>query len=102
NLGLRDVAMLAQCIHHQGLSDTMLTDYQKKRVNDQHYTTQFTHQLVNIFTSYFPLIRLGRTAVLNALDNLPWLKQSLSQFATGLNGTVPDLACGIPLGDSNE
>lgn len=102
NLGLRDVAMLAQYIYQHGLGQIDLSHYQEKRARDQHYTMQFTHQLANLFTSDFIFTRLGRTAALNALDTLPWLKQSLSQFATGLDGTVPDLACGIPLGEPHE
>lgn len=100
NLGLRDVATLAQCIIQQGLNPTMLQHYQSLRRSDQRAIIHLTDSLINLFTSRIPGIPLGRTLGLIALDNVPFLKRYLTQRARGFSGHASDLVCGIPLGDA--
>lgn len=102
NLGLRDVAMLAQCIHQKGLAGDMLSHYQELRNSDHKYTMGFTHQLVSLFTNKLPGVALGRSIALTLLDTLEPAKHYLSQFATGLTAPVPDMACGLPLGECHD
>lgn len=97
NLGLRDVAQLAQCIIHQGIHPGMLDAYQTSRRHDQTSISQLTDGLIELFTSPIPGMALARSAGLVALDNAPLLKRLLKRYARGFAGTIPDLVCGIAL-----
>lgn len=97
NLGLRDVAMLAQCIIQYGLLPQMLTRYEALRTADQVAVTQFTNGLVELFAKHTPGFGLLRGLGLFTLDNLPIAKQILAYFAKGFVGHSPDLVCQIPL-----
>ena len=95
NLGLRDVATLAQCVIQYGLDAGMARHYLAMRRYDQTAITGFTNALVGIFTNRFPGLGLARGLSLLALDTLPWLQKSLVHHAGGFAGKVPDLVCGI-------
>ena len=97
NLGLRDVAMLAQCIASNGLSAEMLQDYLKARRHDQTAIIHFTNGLIELFTSRLPGSAIARNTGLIALDHIPGLKTLLARYARGFAGVTPDLVCGIPL-----
>lgn len=97
NLGLRDVAMLAQCIVREGLGADMLKLYSQSRRFDQAAITHFTNGLIELFTSELPGAALARTLGLVAVDNTPWLKNLLTRYARGYAGITPDLVCGIAL-----
>ncbi len=97
NLGLRDVATLAQCVAQEGLDSNMLQTYQQTRRYDQAAITQFTDGLIELFTSRVPGLGLVRGVGLIALDNVAVLKKILARHARGFAGIVPDLVCGIPL-----
>lgn len=97
NLGLRDVAALAQCINQYGLSEEMLQFYLKLRQEDQKNIIQFTNGLMTLFTSRIPGVGLARDLGLLALDNSSFLKQWLSRQAQGYSGIIPNLVCQIPL-----
>ncbi|MBA3535279.1 MAG: 2-octaprenyl-6-methoxyphenyl hydroxylase [Tatlockia sp.] len=98
NLGLRDVASLAQCIIHDGLNEAMLQGYQKMRQHDEWAITQFTNSLISIFGSRLPGISVVRNLGLIAFDNLTVLKRYLTHYTRGFAGVTPDLVCGIRLG----
>ena len=97
NLGLRDVAALAQCIAGEGLSPAMLPLYEQIRHHDQAAISRFTDGLIEIFTSRVPGLGIARATGLIALDNSSLLKNILSRYARGFAGVTPDLVCGIPL-----
>jgi 2-octaprenyl-6-methoxyphenol hydroxylase len=97
NLGLRDVAMLAQCIAKQGLGPEMLNSYQLARVYDQKAITWFTNGLIDFSTFQLPGFSLLRGAGLIAFDHLAVAKGLVARYARGFAGTPPDLACQIPL-----
>lgn len=97
NLGLRDVATLAQCIAAEGLTPTMVQNYLKLRQHDQQAITYFTDGLIKVFTSKLPGIGIARSIGLTALDNIPALKSLLARYARGFGGFVPDLVCEIAL-----
>jgi len=102
NLGLRDVAMLAQCIVREGLGADMLETYRQSRHHDQTAITRFTHGLVELFTSHLPGMALARSAGLIAVDNIPMLKNLMARYARGYAGVTPDLVCGIALRKSKD
>lgn len=97
NLGLRDVASLAQCIVREGLNDRMLSNYQQMRQHDEWAITQFTNGLINIFSSRLPGVALARNLGLLAVDNFAVLKRCLTHYTRGFAGVTPDLVCGISL-----
>jgi len=97
NLGLRDVAMLAQCIVAHGLSDKMREAYKSARQTDKMQTLVFTDGLIRLFSSHMPGVSCLRRMGLLAFDKLPGVKPWFSRQAQGFGGIVPDLACGIPL-----
>ncbi|MDI1353072.1 MAG: 2-octaprenyl-6-methoxyphenyl hydroxylase [bacterium] len=97
NLGLRDVAMLAQCIAQQGLNQLMLDNYLQARRHDQWMITHFTDGLIKLFTSRIPGIGLARNLGLIAMDNSALLKRLLARYAQGFGGVIPDLVCEIAL-----
>jgi 2-octaprenyl-6-methoxyphenol hydroxylase len=97
NLGLRDVAMLLQCIAAHGLTSDMLKIYQKSRSYDQTAIAHMTDGLIELFTSKLPAAILGRGIGLMMVDNIPFLKNMLMRHASGFAGIIPDLVCGIPL-----
>ena len=97
NLGLRDVATLAQCIVKEGLSAEMLKKYQNARSADQNAIIRFTDGLIELFTRRLPGLGISRSAGLIALDNSAVLKNMLKRYARGFGGVTPDLVCGIQL-----
>lgn len=97
NLGLRDVAMLAQCIARHGLADDMLHHYQEARRVDQDAILRLTDSLIQLFTSQIPGLSYMRGLGLMALDNVSILKNILMRVTRGYVGFIPDLVCGIPL-----
>ena len=102
NLGLRDVATLAQSNAREGVGHEMLYHYQQARRHDQVAIIQFTNSLIGLFTSRMPGLAVARGAGLIALDNMSTLKNLLTRYARGYAGIIPDLVCGIPLGSMNE
>lgn len=102
NLGLRDVALLAQSIIQDGLTSRMLDGYQKGRQHDQWAITYFTNGLVELFSCPLPGLGCMRSLGLAALDQAVDLKKILMRYAGGFSGLVPDLACGIPLGNEEN
>jgi 2-octaprenyl-6-methoxyphenol hydroxylase len=97
NLGLRDVAALAQCVAQYGLNRDMLENYFKLRQSDQKNIIAFTNGLINVFTSRIPGVGFVRDLGLILLDNSAFLKKCLSRYAQGYSGIIPDLVCQIAL-----
>jgi 2-octaprenyl-6-methoxyphenol hydroxylase len=103
NLGLRDVAALAQVIsdahaagHDIGQLAT-LEHYAQWRSRDHRQVIGFTNTLVQGFSNAFPPLALARNLGLLATDLIPPLKHSLARHAMGLSGKLPKLARGLPL-----
>ncbi|HEB54847.1 MAG TPA: 2-octaprenyl-6-methoxyphenyl hydroxylase [Gammaproteobacteria bacterium] len=103
NLGLRDVAVLAQIVidaQRKGLDFgelEILQDYSHWQRRDQWQTAGATDSLVRIFSSTFPPLALARNLGLLALDILPPLKKQLVRQAMGYIGKQPRLSRGLPL-----
>ena len=73
NLGLRDVAALAREIREAEEigSESMLSNYSKRRQIDRAGGIRFTDSLIKLFSNEIPILRAGRGAALAALDCLP-------------------------------
>lgn len=99
NLGLRDVAVLADLLHDavDCGAMTLLHDYQKWRQQDQDQVVKATDKLVRLFSNDLTLLGHFRGAGLALLDALPPLKQRLADRSMGLGQKQPRLGRGICL-----
>lgn len=96
NLGLRDVAMLAQALKQADLSDpSLLAGYQAARQHDQTAIARLTDGLIALYSHHGLGTRISRQLGLLVLDNNRLLKRIVARYASGLAGIVPDLVCGI-------
>jgi 2-octaprenyl-6-methoxyphenol hydroxylase len=95
NLGLRDVAMLAECATNHGLTKEALEQYQTLRKSDQRMIVNATDGLVSLFKSRLLGVGLARRMGLVALDNSAFLKSVLLRHAKGFGGVASDLVCGF-------
>lgn len=103
NLGLRDVATLAQIITDSSQQNQdigaldILEHYAQWRTRDHRQVIGFTNTLVSTFSNHFPPLALARNLGLIATDIIPPLKHALSKHSMGLSGKLPRLARGLPL-----
>jgi 2-octaprenyl-6-methoxyphenol hydroxylase len=103
NLGLRDVAALAEVIadaqhHGQDIGAmTTLERYANWRRWDQRQTIAFTDLLTRLFVNPLPPVRLARRLGLLAFDACSPVKRLLVRQSMGLDGRLPKLARGLPL-----
>lgn len=103
NLGLRDVACLAevfasQLIQQKDLGDAQaLMSYQAARQDDIKRTSIFTDQLVKKFSTNAKPIAILRTVGLLALDRQPMLKRQLIRKLMGVSGQQFKLLTGKAL-----
>ena len=100
NLGMRDVASLAEVIaaaRREGCTPgdaSVLERYRRWRAPDHAAVVRFTDVLVDIFGHRFSPVALLRAPALVVLDMAPALKRALARRAMGLAGRAPRLALG--------
>jgi 2-octaprenyl-6-methoxyphenol hydroxylase len=103
NLGLRDVAALAEIIadaQHRGddIGDlAVLRRYADWRKRDNQVISLFTNGLIRIFSNNIFPLTLARNAGLLAVDLMPGVKRSFVRVTSGLAGKLPRLARGMNL-----
>jgi 2-octaprenyl-6-methoxyphenol hydroxylase len=109
NLGLRDVASLAELIaeNARGVAEArkyadpgsakLLSEYDAWRSADRGGVIAFTDGLVRMFSNPLSLVARVRNLGLLAFDLLPPAKSALSRLSTGGGGRVPKLARGVAL-----
>lgn len=104
NLGLRDVATLAEVLadaRRSGVQDAgdvkAIARYLDWRRADQERVIRFTDGLVRLFSNRLPLLRAARSAGLLGLDLLPPVRSLVARRGMGQVGTLPRLARGLPL-----
>lgn len=103
NLGLRDVAVIAEVLtdaHNNGDdlgSLQVLNQYAKWRRRDHRQATFITDSLVKIFSSNFTPIVVARNLGLMATELFPPVKKLLTRNAIGMAGKLPKLARRIKL-----
>ncbi|USG61565.1 FAD-dependent monooxygenase [Sneathiella marina] len=103
NLGLRDVAALAQVVidaSRLGLDmggATVLEDYQRWRRFDSIALLAITDGLNRLFGSDIPAVRLSRDIGLAAVNKMPKLKGFFMEHARGTVGKMPRMLQGKPL-----
>ncbi|NNL54430.1 MAG: 2-octaprenyl-6-methoxyphenyl hydroxylase [Woeseia sp.] len=104
NLGLRDVAALAECIadaRGDGNTDagaaTILERYADWRHSDQQKLVHFTDGLVRLFGSQRRSLRLLRDVGMLGFDLVPGVRRQFARHTMGLAGELPRLSRGVPL-----
>lgn len=103
NLGLRDVATLAQVIVDARRAGKdfgllgVLTPYDKWRQRDNKRVASFTDGLIRIFTNENLPLTLARNLGLSFVNLFPGIKRTFIKRTSGLNGRLPRLARGLPL-----
>lgn len=91
NLGLRDAWELAQEVldaaPNELGTESMLSDYRKRRRLDREAGIRFTDSLVRLFSNDMPVVSGVRAAALTALDCLPYAKRFVAKrMMFGANG----------------
>jgi 2-octaprenyl-6-methoxyphenol hydroxylase len=103
NLGLRDVAVLAEILvdaHRLGLdlgAADLLQRYQRWRRFDGVVLMTATDALNRLFSNNMPLVRLVRDIGLGLVNELPPLRRFFMRHAMGVVGELPRLVRGEPL-----
>lgn len=102
NLGLRDVAALAeQLLLDETEQDigaiSFLESYSQNRARDTQRVGQFTDGLLNTFSHPSPIIQIGRNIGLVAIENLPFVKRALLKRSMGMGKNQPRLARGLKI-----
>ncbi len=103
NLGVRDVAALAQLIvdrHRLGLdigAPDLLAHYEQWRRFDATTMIAVTNGLNRLFSNDIAPLRLVRDIGLSAVNRMPPLKRLLMRHAMGTVGELPRLVRGKPL-----
>ncbi len=103
NLGLRDVAVLAEIIVDRlrlgldpGAADA-LQRYERWRKPDNMLMIAATDSLNRLFSNDIVPVSLARDVGLTVINQLPPLKRLLMRHAMGLTGNLPRLTRGEPL-----
>jgi len=103
NLGLRDVAVLADAIanavsRQKDIAETsVLENYTQLRSKDQKKVAFITDSLAQIYSNdFFPLAK-ARSKGLTFTDLMPTMKHFVAKEAMGLSGKLPRLSRGLPL-----
>ena len=103
NLGLRDVAALAEVVtdaRRQGLDigdNSVLARYADWRQTDQRRAVAFTDGMVRLFGQSLPPVAWLRDAGMLALDICPPAKRWFGRLTMGRAGRLPRLARGLEL-----
>lgn len=103
NLGLRDVAALAEVLAQAARAGAdlggpaVLADYQGWRGADQPNTARLTDLLARLFVNPWAPLRLVRNTAMVGLDLMPSARRRVAQRFMGTGGRLPRLACGVPL-----
>jgi 2-octaprenyl-6-methoxyphenol hydroxylase len=103
NLGIRDVAALAELVidtRRLGLDigdDALLRRYQQWRRLDAVLLAAVTDGLNRLFSNPIVPLRFLRDLGLAAVDRVPPVKRFLMRDAMGVTGDLPRLVCGEPL-----
>ena len=108
NLGLRDVAALAEVLAHAASeggdpgADVALDAYRRLRGRDQEMVAMATDVLARIFVNPLAPVRWARDLSMLGLDLTPGLRHLVARRFMGIGGNLPRLARGLPLGTGHE
>lgn len=104
NLGLRDVALLAELLHHAAqhqqdpANPKLLAQYDALRRRETAMVRSFTDGLIRLFGSSRKSVGLLRNVALVAIELFPPSKRLLLKHTMGLASQPSRLGVGLPLG----
>lgn len=107
NLGMRDVACLSEILFSQNQLGLDIGDpgtlqkYAQLRRRDTFMVSQFTHGLLQVFSSDLKVVGLMRNLALAGIEFAPPIKRFLLRRTMGMTGPQSQLSMGLPLGASN-
>jgi 2-octaprenyl-6-methoxyphenol hydroxylase len=107
NLGLRDVAALAEVLAEAGREGTdpgggkTLGAYRRLRGRDQRLVAVATDALARLFVNPLLPVRLARDLGMLGLDLTPGLRHLVARRFMGVGGSLPRLARGLSLEDGH-
>jgi 2-octaprenyl-6-methoxyphenol hydroxylase len=107
NLGLRDVAALAEVLADAGREGAdpgggqTLGTYRRLRGRDQHLVAAATDALARLFVNPLLPVRLARDLGMLGLDLTPGLRHLVARRFMGVGGRLPRLARGLSLEDGH-
>jgi 2-octaprenyl-6-methoxyphenol hydroxylase len=108
NLGLRDVAALAQVVADAARDDgdpggeRALDAYRRLRRGDQASAAMVTDGLARLFVNPWLPLRLARDLGMVGLDLAPGVRHLLATRFMGVGGKLPRLARGLSLESAHE
>ena len=105
NLGMRDVAALADCIADLRAADPAadiadadtLRRYADWRRRDQGKLVRLTDGIVRLFGTSLPPLRFARDLGMIGFDLVPGVRSLFARHMMGLEGRLPRLSRGVPL-----
>lgn len=103
NLGLRDVAMLADvlvdalAVGEDVGAEAVLRRYSEARRADQRRVSRFTNDLIHLFRNPLPGLGAARGLGMLGLDLWPGAKRALARRTMGADDATSRLARGLPL-----
>lgn len=107
NLGMRDVAFLSEMLFSRDRSGLDIGDpgtlqhYARLRRRDTFMVSQFTHSLLQVFSSDLKVVGLLRNLALAGIEFAPPVKRFLLRRTMGMTGPQSQLSMGLPLCTSN-
>lgn len=106
NLGLRDVAVLAEVLADPAVGDpgneATLKAYSEWRQPDQQSTVAWSDGMTRMFANPSPIMATLRSAGMFAHALIPSLRRRLASSAMGYRGKVPKMALGEKLARSKK
>ncbi|MFK8069101.1 MAG: 2-octaprenyl-6-methoxyphenyl hydroxylase [Gammaproteobacteria bacterium] len=103
NLGLRDIAQMAELIVEAARSNKdighpeLLNAYAESRQKDHQQVIHFSDGLTKIFYNDNPVLITLRNLAMLGVEHFPPAKRALTRRAMGLSGEPPRLVRGLPL-----
>lgn len=99
NLGLRDVACLADCLRKAKDvgSLELLEEYQEWRLEDKNKVIGFTDSIARLFANPSKLLTIPRNKALILMNLVPQLRSHIAEAAMGASGKQSRLVRGLPL-----
>ncbi len=105
NLGLRDVAQLAELLFKYRCKkipfnqEQLLNEFSTSRESDHKNIINITHGLITIFGNSFLPAVIGRNIGLTLMDHIPFLSTALTRGTLGLSGKISKLASRQPISE---
>jgi 2-octaprenyl-6-methoxyphenol hydroxylase len=83
NMGIKDIEVLTNLIHNNGISDSTLKKYQTQRRTDNKNMYLITDNLNRVFSNYSKVLWRMRRIGIKAIEEFAPLKSALVRYAMG-------------------